>query len=144
MIADVNFILREYLANQSEITELVSDRIYCPRLPENCALPAIGFFARSGEASPYIPAIVSSSMQIDCWGDSSIIARQVYRAVYESLQGIQRQSVIIDNYSECNYGGKPYMILSAIEEVHGQDLQDEVPGYFRVLSFWELMTRVAD
>jgi hypothetical protein len=144
MIADVNSILREYLASQSEIIELVSNRIYCPRLPENCALPAIGFFVRGGNTSPYIPVIVSSSVQIDCWGDNPVIARQVYRVVYESLQGMQWQSVIIGNYSGCNYGGDLYMILSAIEEVHGQDLQDEVPGYFRVLSFWSLLTRVAD
>jgi len=33
-------------------------------------------------------------------------------------------------------------ILSAIEEVQGQDLVDiDIPGRFRVLSFWEIIIK---
>ena len=59
---------------------------------------------------------------------------QVYRAVYNALQGLQNQAVVID--------GHTYYILSAREEVQGQDLVDaDIPNYFRVLTFFEVMIR---
>ena len=127
---DTNSVLRAFLAANAGIIALVGTRIYCPRLPENCDLPAIDFFTRGGTSTPYIPPIVSPSVQIDCWADDPIEAREVYRAVYDALQGIQNETVGSNE------------ILSAREEVQGQDLQDvDVPGYFRVLSFWEVMVR---
>ncbi|MCK4723773.1 MAG: hypothetical protein KAT75_10730, partial [Dehalococcoidia bacterium] len=60
--------------------------------------------------------------------------RQVYRALYSVLQGVQNQLVTVD--------GSDYMILSAIEEVQGQDLQDvDIPEYFRVLTSFSMMIR---
>ncbi len=129
-IADTNSIIRAYLTTCGTLTGLIggaTPRIYCPRLPENCILPALGYFTRGGRSSPYIPGIITPSVQFDCWGNTPIEARQVYRALYDSLQGIQ------------NY---PYEILSAIEEVQGQDLVDElVPNYFRTLCFFSIMIR---
>jgi len=129
-IADINSIIRAYLATCGTLTALIggaTPRIYCPRLPENATLPAVSFFSRGGSSDPYIPGIVTPSIQFDCWADNLIDARQVYRALYDNLQGVQ------------NY---PYEILSAIEEVHGQDLVDElVPNYFRTLTFFSIMIR---
>ena len=186
MIADINAIIRAYLLTYTELTNLVAGRIYSPRLPENATLPAVGFFARGGLSTPYIPGIVTPSVQFDCWADSPIGARQVYRALYDSLQGIQNQnigSVVVIGSDGNDYqcilthtattADTPitganwatywvatgdtgigslwvsgtvypltYQIMSAIEEVPGQDLVDqEIQNYFRVLSFFSVMIR---
>ena len=132
MNEDTNSIIRAFLVLQATLTDIVGIRIFCPRLPENTALPALGFFTRGGSSSPYIPGIVSPSVQFDCWGETPQAARQVYRALYDALQGIQNQTVSVD--------GSDYSILGAREEVQGQDLQDvDIPNYFRVLTSFEVM-----
>jgi hypothetical protein len=129
-LPDTNTILRTYLLTQDDLTALVGQRIYCPRAPENATLPNITFFTRGGRSTPYIPDLPSPSVQIDCWADDPIEARELYRTLYDALQGIQNVTV----------GSN--VILSAIEEVQGQDLVDtDIPGRFRVLSFWEIMIR---
>ncbi|MCJ7828161.1 MAG: hypothetical protein MUP81_00275 [Dehalococcoidia bacterium] len=131
---DTNAVIRTYLAADAGLITLVGTplpvRIYCPRLPENAVLPAIGFFTRGGTSSPYIPGMPAPSVQFDCWAETPIVARQVYRALYDALQGIQNVAV-----------GSNF-ILSAREEVQGQDLQDlDIPNYYRVLTFFEIMVR---
>jgi len=136
-IADTNAIIRAYLITCGALIALiggVNPRIYCPRLPENTVLPALGFFTRGGTSTPYIPCIVSPSVQFDCWATSPLTARQVYRALYDVLQGIQNEPVTVD--------GSDYMILNAAEEVQGQDLQDvDIPTYYRVLTSFSIMIR---
>ena len=56
----------------------------------------------------------------------SIRARELYRKLYDALQGIQMVAVGAN------------MIKSAKEEVQGVDMVDEIPNYFRVLSFFEI------
>ena len=133
-IADTNAILVSYLITSSTkvdpLIALVSDRVYCPRLPENATLPAVGLFTRGGVPNPHIPGILTPSVQFDCWAANSIDARNVYRKLYDALQGIQNITV------------GSYQIMSAIEETSGQDLVDiEIPNYFRVLSFFVFMIR---
>ncbi len=133
-IGDVNAIIRSYLTTSSTLVDpliaLVAARIYCPRLPENATLPAVSFFTRGGTSTPYIPGIPEPSVQFDCWAENPIDAREVYRALYDALQGIQNVTV------------GAYQIMSAIEEVQGQDLVDvEIPNYFRVLTFFSIMIR---
>lgn len=136
-IADVNSILRAYLVTCGTLIALIggaNPRIYCPRLPENCALPAIGFFVRGGSSTPYIPGIVTPSFQIDAWANNPLSARALYNELYSNLQGIQNITVAVD--------GTDYEIMSAIEEVQGQDLQDvDIPTYFRVLAMFSIMIR---
>jgi hypothetical protein len=143
MSGDVNIILRAYFFGQSwpllppvtTLISLVEDRIYCPRLPEKAILPALAFFVRGGTSTPYIPDIVDTSFQFDCWGRDPIEARSVYRALYDSLQGIENQLVAV--------GEDTYRILSAIEEVQGQDIQDiEYPGYHRVIAFFRVKMEI--
>ena len=133
MIADTNAIIRAYLVTQTTLTGLiggVNPRIYCPRLPENATLPAISFFTRGGLTNPHIEKIVSPSVQFKCWAGNPIDAREVYRALFSALQGIQM--VTVGSYS----------ILGALEEVQGQDLVDaDIQGYFNVLTFFEVMIR---
>ena len=132
-VADVNEIVRAYLIANADIIAFFtpdSPRVYCPRLPENAILPAVGLFVRGGSSSPYIPNIPSPSFQIDCWDKNSIGARLLYRTVYSALQGIQNVTV------------GAYQIMSAIEEVQGQDLVDnDIQNYFRTLTFFSIMIR---
>lgn len=134
MNVDTNTVIRKFLVEQTTLTAVVGTRIECPRLKENETLPALGFFTRGGDSTPYIPGIVTPSIQFDCWGDSPIAARTVYRALYDVLQGIQNETVEVD--------GSDYVILGAQEEVQGQDLQDvDIPAYFRVITFFSVMIR---
>jgi len=132
MIEDTNRIIRDYLITCGTLTALLAtvDSIYCPRLPENATLPAVSFFTRGGTSNPYIPGISEPSVQFDCWADNPITARDVYNNLYDNLQGIQNVTV------------GAYKILSAIEEVQGQDLIDiEIPNYFRTLTFFRFMIK---
>ena len=134
MNIDTNTVIRNYLVDQTTLTDIIEEKIYCPRLSENVELPALGFFTRGGISTPYIPGIVTPSIQFDCWGSSPIIARTIYRALYDVLQGIQNQPVTVDV--------SDYMILGAEEEVQGQDLQDvDIPEYYRVLAMFRIMIR---
>ena len=144
-LPDTNSIILKYLTTASAATNPLlalvgAHGIYCPRAPENAALPNVTFFTRGGVSTPYIPDLPSPSVQFDCWAKTievggvevkgSITAREVYRALYDSLQGIQ--NVEVDSN----------VILSAIEEVPGQDLVDtDIPGRFRVLTFFSIMIR---
>ena len=134
-MGDSNSIIRAFLMGQSGITDIVEDRIYCPRLPQNATLPALGFFTRGGTSTPYIPYLVEPSIQFDCWAEGAsapMVARGLYMAIYDALQGIQNESVVV--------GSDTFHILSAIEEVQGQDLQDiDIPKYFRVLAFFKIL-----
>jgi len=150
-IADTNSIIKAYLDTCTTLTALVGTRIYCPRLPENATLPAVSFFSRGGTSTPYIPGLITPSVQFDCWAkDTEVagvvtsgftIARQVYRALYDNLQGIQNQ-IISYPFPLVFPIIWSYRIMSAIEEVQGQDLVDElVPNYFRILTFFSIMIR---
>jgi len=136
-VADVNEIIIAYLVVNADIIAFFAPtlpRIYCPRLPENAELPAAGLFVRGGSSTPYIPGILNPNFQIDCWDNNPIGARALYRTIYSSLQGIQNITVTVD--------GSDYLIMSAIEEVQGQDLQDiDVPTYYRVLALFSIMIR---
>ncbi len=140
---NTNDIIREYLVNQTVLTDVVSTRIMYPRLAENTTYPAVEFKTVGGPSTPYIPGWVTPSVQFDCWAediDGGLSgprgARAVYNALYDVLQGIQRQVVTVD--------GTDYIIWSAIEEVQGQDLVDvDIPGLFRVLTFFSIIIKAA-
>lgn len=135
-IADSNAIIHTYLAAQTGLTDLVSTRIYSPRAPENAVLPFLTFFTRGGTTTnPHIPELLEPSVQFDCWAeDDPSAARNVYRKLYDALQGIQREVVTVS--------GTEYIIWSAIEEVQGQDLVDqEIQRYFRTLTFFRFVIK---
>lgn len=135
---DSNAVIRAYLVAASTETNpliaLIVDRVFCPRLPKGTTLPAVSFFTRGGKNTPYVPDIANPSVQFDCWGPDPITARNVYRKLYDALQGIQNVTVVV--------GGDTYSICSAEEEVEGQDLVDEaIPNYFRTLTFFKFMIK---
>ena len=136
MIADSNRIIRSYLITCGTLTALLAtvNSIYCPRLPENTPLPSVSFFTRGGVNNPHIPGMLEPSVQFDCWAIDPISAREVYRALYDNLQGIQGKVVTVGPPTE--------IIWSAIEEVQGQDLVDvEIPNYFHTLAFFRFMIK---
>lgn len=138
MNESTNSIIWQYLTTSSVKTDpliaLVTERIFCPRLPEGTTLPAIGFFTRGGTSTPYVPGLLQPSVQFDCWADDSLEAMELYNALYEALQGIQRQVVTVD--------GTEYIIWGAEEEVQGQDMVDiDIPNYFRVMTFFKFIIK---
>ena len=133
-LVDSNQIIRAYLVTQPLLTALiggVNPRIYCPRLPDNVTLPAISFNTRGGMSNATRTNTIIPSVQFTCWDDDPIDARVIYNKLYDALQGIQYTLVVV--------GLNTYYILGAEEEVIGQDIQDEVPGYFKVLTFFQIM-----
>ncbi len=137
-LVDTNRLIRTYLTTSStEVDPLrakVGARIYCPRLPEDVTLPAISYISRGGSADPDVPNIFSPSVQFDCWAETMVEAREVYRLLYDALQGLGNAAVII--------GATTYVITKAREEVQGQDLVDvDIPGRFRVLTFYAITIR---
>ena len=141
-VMDTNAVIYKYLSTASPATNpllaLVQaggvTRIYCPRAPENAVLPNVTYFTRGGTSTPYIPDKPLPSVQFDCWADDPIEARNIYRKLYDALQGIQNVNVTI--------GMVTYVIQSAREEVQGQDLVDtDIPGRFRVLTFFEIQVK---
>ena len=137
-LVDTNRLIRQYLQTSSATNDpliaLIGVRLYCPRLPENATLPAISYFTRGGMADAEVVHIASPSVQFDCWADNPIDAREVYRALFDALQGLGNASITI--------GATTYYITKAREEVQGQDLVDiEIPNYFRVMTFYSITVR---
>ncbi len=137
-LVDTNVLIRNYLLTSTALTDpliaLIGARLYCPRLPEKHTLPAISYFTRGGVADAEVPSIYSPSVQFDCWASNSIDAREVYRALYDALAGLDSEAITI--------AGTLYYIMKAREEVQGQDLVDtEIPNYFRVLTFYSITIR---
>ena len=129
-IADINSIINTYLNTLTGLTDLVSTRIYTPTLPEDPVLPAVSYMVRGGSNDPYIPGMLYPSVQFDCWADNLIDAWEIYRKLYDNLQGIQYETV------------GAYQIQSAIEEVQGQMVTDEeISGFFKVMTFFSLIIR---
>ncbi len=137
-LVDTNELIRTYLQTPSvtnnPLIALIATRLYCPRLPENATLPAVSYLTRGGVADPDVVHIFSPSVQFDCWDDNPIGAREVYRALFDALQGLGNAGIVI--------GGITYYITKAREEVQGQDLVDiEIPNYFRVMTFYSITVR---
>jgi hypothetical protein len=127
---DANKAIRDFLVTQTGLTALVSTRIYNPSLKAGYTLPAIAYSIRGGVSDPYIPGIISPSVQFRCYDDNPIDARAVYRALYDALQGIQNTTI------------GSYKILSAREESQGQDMRDpDNSNLYYVLAFFDIQVR---
>jgi hypothetical protein len=128
-LGDTNAILRAFLMAQTNLTDLVGERIYVGKLPERAAPPALTFVTSGGRNDTAIEIFVEPSVQFNCWAHDPIAARRVYRVLYDTLFPVVNQPVTVD--------GKVYNVLWAREETHGVDLQDpDAPGYYCVLTYW--------
>jgi len=149
-LVDINVLIRTYLLTSCVLTDPLialiggagDERMYQGRLPEDVTLPAVSFITRGGSADPNVPKYTIPSVQFDCWAEDvegppfvsgAITARKIYRALYDALAGLVSVPVTVDAVE--------YYIMKAREEVHGQDLMDEIPGYFRVISFYSITIR---
>ena len=136
-LADTNIIIRDYLLTQTALVNLVggaTPRIDFPRLPDGELLPAIAFETVGGQSDPYVPGIVYPSVRFHCWADSTLVSRQVYRALFDALQGIQNIIVTIS--------GVDYKIFSCMEVTQGIDMQDiDLPTYFRTIATFKFAIR---
>jgi len=130
-----NIVIRDWLIAQTGITDLVSNRVYAANpLPENVTLPAISFFTRGGSSIAEVPTIIMPSVQFNCWASSNTGAREIYRALYDELNGLNNAQITID--------GTDYFILYSREEVQGQDISDEsIPGFWNTMSFYTITIR---
>lgn len=127
---DAKNVVHSYLRAQSALTAIVGSRIYHERLPEDFTIAqAVVFSRRGGVTNPYSPDLLEPSFQFKCYGSTAEDAEEVYRALYDALQGIENQTVGSDE------------ILSAIEEVQGQDLRDPETDWPFVLTFFQFMVR---
>lgn len=140
MSGDVNIILRTYLLTKTSLTDIVDQRVFCPSLPEGTTLPALGLFVRGGDSNAKTKKIISPSFQFDCWGTSYLEARSVYKALFDILQGI---GGYYDAFIPVVVGADTYYILSAEEEVPGQDIQEvPVQNHYKVLSFFRIKIQI--
>ena len=134
MIGNPVAIMGTYLRAQLPLMALVTG-IWSPRIPEKRTVPALTFFVRGGTANPHIPPIPSPSFQFDCWADSPEVAYDIYMELYDTIQGLQNQTVTV--------GGTDYRIMSVVEEVQGQQIQPVDPqDYHRVLGLFQVTMEV--
>ena len=134
-MVDENVVVREYLIAMPAIAALVGARVYAANpLPENATLPCISFFIRGGSSNPDVPSITVPSFEFNCWANDPIEARSIYRALYDELNGLYDGNVTID--------GIVYWIWRAMEESHGQDIQDtDIPGLWKTMAFFAITIR---
>ncbi len=140
-LLDTNAVLRKLLADDTNVKNLVSTRVYAGKLPEGATLPAVTFTSTGGRADEVISVMPEPSIPINAWADDPIEARQVYRAVYDALFYLINQKVTIGEGEEA----VDYYILWTREDTHGIDLQDpDAPGYYRVMSYWTIKFRAGN
>lgn len=125
-MVDSNEVVRAFLVAQPEIQAVVDQRVFCPRIPEDSELPAIGLHTAAGHGLEKLPEVFSASVQIDCWASTLMEAREVYRTVYDVMQW------------RWGLTSGASTLLSIYEETHGQDMPEEPLHYWRVLSQWRI------
>ncbi|MCG3197087.1 MAG: hypothetical protein GHCLOJNM_01571 [bacterium] len=131
-MVDPNAVLRAHLLTVSGVTAVVGDRVWAVLLKPGYTPsvgPAVTFACRGGRTNPHVPDLPSATVQIQCWGSTPFVARSLYGAVYDALQGVERVQV----------GSN--VIDSMVEDVAGQDLVDPGTEWPNVLSIWTLLVR---
>ena len=127
---DSNAAIVEFLKTDAPLTTKVGTNIYVGRLKDGFNLgPAVVVSTRGGRAELYVPHI-RPSVQFKCYGSTQIEAREVYRLIFDALDGIDGVTLVSGRH-----------IANALEEVHGQDLIDPDTNWPFVLSFFEVRLR---
>jgi len=137
VLVNTNTILREWLVTAgTELFTLVGERVIVAAAMETAegegydgsTTKFLELFTRGGKSEIRKP-LPQPSVQIKCFGGSykPHDAREVYRALYDRLQGQHGQETA---------SGR---ILSAYEEGYGADIIDPDTNWFYVLSFWRVM-----
>lgn len=130
---DPTKVLIEYLKKSATpLYTSVGTRIYCPRLPEDFhnSEPALVLFCRSGIAHRKVP-VFTPSYQIACYGGSPYAAdaKAVYLALHDVLHEVSMESTASG------------MLMSAHEEIMGQELIDPDTDWPYILTFYQCNMR---
>jgi len=133
-----NTVIRSFLLTEANITALVGNNIFSPRIPEGKGLPAISFFSRGGPGgNPNIKPDTDNSYQFECWADDSKEARDIYIELRDSLQGIENEIVTISGHN--------YRLIGAQLEVPGIDEVDiDIPEYFKTRAYFKIQVRLTE
>lgn len=105
------------------ITDLVGQRIYPIKLPQNVVYPAITYFMvgeRHELASGVNPGIVEGRWQVNAWGSTVKSARDVAEAVrlgFERYRGTADNTEILDVYDD-ETAGETYEDDVLVYRVH--------------------------
>jgi len=131
-------IIWAYLGAVEALTDIVGTlpiRIYGGAVPEGAGYPSISYSSRGGPPpNPYITGIQKISYQFDCWAETALGASALQIALFNALQGVQNEEVVVD--------GTTYKILGARAETPPQELMTEdIPTIYRVLTFFEIMLK---
>ncbi len=116
---NTNDVLRTYLLNQSDVTDLVGARVYCPRSPQDSDLTnATIIFSRVGGTSELHTTLRKPTFRFWCYAATERAAAELYEALYGVLQGINNTAVVI--------GAVTARIFAAVESTGPQDMVDEL------------------
>lgn len=94
-MADVIKSVRQYLLGKTAVTDLVGQRIYSKRLPQNATLPAVTMRINNEgleHALDGLVGLVATRVQFECFGASAETSRAVADAIVwcgiDRLQGV--------------------------------------------------------
>jgi hypothetical protein len=134
---DVEAAVVAWLNSSTPIQQLVSDRVYSPRLPKNLTgdqeIPksiVLGVRGGQGNRRNNIPE-VAPSFEFKCYGETMEAAWEVFRALHDFLFG--KQNVWISVASA--------YLIDATEDTFGQSVIDPRTNWPFVLAFWTLKFR---
>ena len=82
LMPDVEYVLYNYLSTNSDITALVSNRVYKAALPRDPIGPLLRLRKVSGRSAIYQPLVMDvSRIQFDCYGGSQREANRLAETV---------------------------------------------------------------
>lgn len=116
-MADLAVAIRTYLLTVSDITDLVSTRIYTDVLPQNTTLPAITYekiSTRHDHELSNFAGLAHTRIQFSCFAATRLIANQVAEAIRASglitqkgtLSSVDIRGVRVDD-GQRNYVDSP-------------------------------------
>jgi len=116
------------LTNSTDITDIVSTRIYPLALPQQVSLPAISYFRVTGpryHGQGTDPGVARPLIQISCWGES-------YSDVREIAEEIRK---LFQDFAGTMGGAGGVEVLSVSYEGDADFYEDETKTYHIALDF---------
>lgn len=132
---DPTLAIIAWLQTDSAITAAVGENIFAPVLPEGTSMvdgqqAAIVVRKRGGHSHPEIPPLLGPSFEVECWAYESPNATALYGLVRDLVHGA----------NNVNLGAAGY-IISAQEEIPGQDIIDPDTHWPYVLAIFQILLR---
>lgn len=137
-MVDHKKLVKQFLDAQTSVTSLLGNiGVHAGDLPQKFdplnspeTSPCVTI-ARDGGTSFENAPIKTARMRVKVWAgrDEQLKASNVYAAIFDALDG-QTSVQLADGF-----------IITAYEDVAGQDLTDPEEGWATVLSYWSVMAR---